>query len=78
VFSSVRYWRQGLPQPDLDHAARIEALGALEEDWPGLFVTGNYVAGVSTAACIDAALATAERVRGLASTGRVPAAALGG
>jgi oxygen-dependent protoporphyrinogen oxidase len=64
VFSSVRYWRQGLPQPGLGHAARMETLRGLEEEWPGLFVTGNYVAGVSTAACIDAALATARRIAG--------------
>ena len=62
VFSSVRYWRQGLPQPSLGHERLIAALRALEAEWPGLFVTGNYVAGVSTAACIDAAHATASRV----------------
>lgn len=61
VFSSVRYWRQGLPQPDLGHAERIASLRQMEQEWPGLFVTGNYVAGVSTANCIDAALATAAR-----------------
>lgn len=61
VFSSVRYWRYGLPQPGLGHERRIAALRALEAEWPGLFVTGNYLSGVSTAACIDAALATAER-----------------
>lgn len=61
VFSSVRYWHQGLPQPGLGHERRVAALGTLEAEWPGLFVTGNYVAGVSTAACIDAAQATACR-----------------
>jgi protoporphyrinogen/coproporphyrinogen III oxidase len=61
VFSSVRYWRQSLPQPDLSHARRIAALRTLEDQWPGLFVTGNYVSGVSTVACIDSALTTAER-----------------
>lgn len=61
VFSSVRYWRYGLPQPDLGHGQRVESLRALEAQWPGVFVTGNYVAGVSTAACIDAALGTAGR-----------------
>lgn len=28
VFSSVRCWRQGLPQPDLGHAQRLEAMPA--------------------------------------------------
>jgi oxygen-dependent protoporphyrinogen oxidase len=61
VFSSVRYWRQGLPQPGLGHMERIESLRRLEQEWPGLFVTGNYLSGVSTANCIDAALAAAVR-----------------
>lgn len=62
IFDSVRYWRHGLPQPDLAHAQRIEALRELERRWPGLAVTGNYVAGVSTVACIEAAQAAAARV----------------
>lgn len=62
VFDSVRYWRHGLPQPDLGHAGRIAALRELEQEYPGLVVTGNYVAGVSTAACIDSALAAATRL----------------
>lgn len=62
VFESVRYWRHGLPQPNLGHAARLETLRALERQYPGLVVTGNYVAGVSTTACIDSAIAAVERI----------------
>jgi len=62
VFDSVRYWRYGLPQPDLGHSTRLEALRELEEEYPGLAVTGNYVGGVSTSACIDAAVAAAQRI----------------
>lgn len=65
VFSSVRYWRHGLPQPGLGHERRVEALRAMEAEWPGLIVTGNYISGVSTAACIDTAHAAAARVVGL-------------
>lgn len=65
VFSSARYWRHGLPQPGLGHERRVASLRALEAEWPGLFITGNYVAGVSTTACIDAAHAAASRVVGL-------------
>ena len=64
VFTSVRYWPQALPQPDLGHADRLAALGGVESELPGVFVTGNYIAGVSTAACIDGAIATASRVNG--------------
>ncbi len=61
AFDSVRYWRHGLPQPDLSHASRLDILRQLEAEYPGLIVTGNYIAGVSTAACIDAAIAAAAR-----------------
>lgn len=61
VFSSVRYWRHGLPQPGLGHERRVGALRTLEAEHPGLLITGNYLSGVSTAACIDAAHATACR-----------------
>lgn len=71
VFSSVRYWRHGLPQPGLGHERRVEALRALEAEWPGLFVTGNYISGVSTAACIDAALETAGRMTGGLAAGDI-------
>ncbi|MDP2810106.1 MAG: protoporphyrinogen oxidase [Rhodocyclaceae bacterium] len=56
VFESVRYWRHGLPQPGLGHAAQIGVLREIEQAFPGLNITGNYIAGISTAACIDAAL----------------------
>lgn len=62
VHSRVRYWRYGLPQPGLGHAARIERLRECEARLPGLYFTGNYVGGVSTAACIEEAFAAARRV----------------
>lgn len=63
VFSSVRYWQRGLPQPDIGHRRHLEALRTLEAEWPGIFVTGNYICGVSIAACIDAARAAAARAQ---------------
>lgn len=62
VFASLRYWRHGLPQPGLGHLAQIDTMRALELEHPGLVITGNYVSGVSTANCIDAAVAAAQRV----------------
>lgn len=78
VFSSVRYWRQGLPQPGLGHERRVEALRALEAEWPGLFVTGNYISGVSTAACIDAARGTASRAQAFLAAQRSGTASVDG
>ncbi|MBI4755065.1 MAG: protoporphyrinogen oxidase [Betaproteobacteria bacterium] len=67
VFCGVRYWRQALPQPNLGHGQRLELLRRLEEQWPGLVVTGNYVGGVSTAACIESARAGAARALAVAN-----------
>ncbi|OGT91839.1 MAG: protoporphyrinogen oxidase [Gammaproteobacteria bacterium RIFOXYD12_FULL_61_37] len=68
VHAGVRYWRQGLPQPGLDQGIRIEGLRNLEGAWPGLFVTGNYLGGVSTTACIDSAHAAAARADAFLNT----------
>ncbi|MDP2786669.1 MAG: protoporphyrinogen oxidase [Pseudomonadota bacterium] len=62
VLARVRYWRHGLPQPGLDHAARLEYLGEIESGHPGLFFAGNYRGGVSVANCIAAAAQLAERI----------------
>jgi oxygen-dependent protoporphyrinogen oxidase len=78
VFSSVRWWRHGLPQPGLGHERRVEALRALEAEWPGLFVTGNYISGVSTAACSDAARGTASRAQAFLAAQRSGTASVDG
>lgn len=55
-------WRQGLPQPAVGHAQRINEIAARAAEHAGLFLTGNYVSGVSTVACIQQALDCAQRV----------------
>lgn len=68
VVARMHCWRHGLPQPGLDHAQRIGDITACVGEHPGLFLTGNYFSGVSTAACIQQAFDTAQRVaRHLAS-----------
>jgi oxygen-dependent protoporphyrinogen oxidase len=62
VLARVRYWRHGLPQPDLAHANRLATLAACEAQLPGLHFVGNFFAGASTAACIAGAQSTAERI----------------
>lgn len=58
----VHRWNRGLPQPGVDHAARLGRIAAIESELSGLFLTGNYFSGVSTAACVEQAFATARRV----------------
>jgi oxygen-dependent protoporphyrinogen oxidase len=62
VVARVRRWGHGLPQPGVDHAQRLASVAALESEHAGLFLTGNYFSGVSTAACAERAVATAGRV----------------
>lgn len=61
VIVRTRFWMNGLPQYGMDHAAKLETLRATEDAYPGLFVTGNYLAGMSTTACIVQARLTASR-----------------
>jgi oxygen-dependent protoporphyrinogen oxidase len=61
VLARTRYWMRGLPQYEMGHAAKVETVRRLESAYPGLFVTGNYLAGMSTAVCVEQALLTARR-----------------
>lgn len=61
VMARTRCWSQGLPQPGLDHAHRIREIAAGAAEHAGLFLTGNYLSGVSAAACIQQGLDTAQR-----------------
>ena len=81
ALARVRVWPRGLPQYRLGHAGRTDRLRGAERRLPGLFLTGNYVAGPSIGACLGEARATATRVdahlRGRAA-GDAPAIAVAG
>lgn len=62
LMARTHCWRHGLPQPGLDHAQRLGRIATVEREHAGLFLTGNYFSGVSTAACIEQAVGTARRV----------------
>ncbi len=62
VVARTRCWRRGLPQPGVDHAQRLGRIATGESEHAGLFLTGNYFSGVSTAACIEQAVSTVRRV----------------
>jgi len=78
VVARVRHWPCGLPQYRLGHDGKRRDFESLPERRPGLFVTGNYLAGPSVAACLEQAARTAARVdRFLASAGEPAAAGIG-
>lgn len=55
VVTRLRRWQLGLPQYTLGHGGRRAILGATHERVEGLFLTGNYLDGVSMANCLDCA-----------------------
>lgn len=59
VIQRSRRWALGLPQYTLGHAHRIATLQTTAQRLPGLYVTGNYLQGVSVANCLKAAAETA-------------------
>jgi protoporphyrinogen/coproporphyrinogen III oxidase len=57
--AQVRHWPVGLPQYGPGHQELIGELRATERRQNGLFITGNYFAGPSVAACLSVAQKTA-------------------
>ena len=62
ALARVRHWSRGLPQYRVGHRDLLAALNGACERRPGLFLTGNYFAGISVAACMAHATHTATRV----------------
>jgi oxygen-dependent protoporphyrinogen oxidase len=61
VIARVRQWPRGLPQYRLGHGERMATLRGAEQRAPGLFLTGNYFAGLSVTCCMAQACETAAR-----------------
>ncbi len=59
ALARVRHWPCGLPQYRIGHRDLLAVLNGVSGRRPGLFLTGNYVAGVSVAACVTHSLHTA-------------------
>jgi oxygen-dependent protoporphyrinogen oxidase len=62
VLARVRHWPRGLPQYRIGHRDLLTVLNGASGRRPGLFMTGNYFAGVSVAACVAHATQTATSV----------------
>jgi oxygen-dependent protoporphyrinogen oxidase len=63
VFSNVTIWPRALPQYNLGHADRLARLEQLRAQFPGIWLTGNYLRGPAISSCADQAHAVAEEVR---------------
>ncbi len=70
VVARVRQWPRGLPQYPPGHGRRLAAIRDVETACPGLFLTGNYIAGPSVPACLAQARETAARAHAFLRTQR--------
>ena len=55
VVQRARQWPRGLPQYMLGHTGLVEEITSAHQHQPGLYLTGNYIAGVSVANCLKRA-----------------------
>ena len=62
VVHQVRHWPRGLPQYAVGHVDRVARIEAARLRTPGLYLTGNYINGVSVADCLTNARTTAAGV----------------
>ena len=61
VLQRCRHWAMGLPQYDMAHGKKKLVLLATNQRTGGIFLTGNYLSGVSIANCIAQAKNTAKQ-----------------
>jgi oxygen-dependent protoporphyrinogen oxidase len=55
-------WDRAIPQYDVGHLGRIRAADELEQRFPGLYLSGNGLRGVSMVQCVTAAGALSARI----------------
>jgi oxygen-dependent protoporphyrinogen oxidase len=60
LWTQITRWPRAIPQYDLGHLGRIEAVDAARQALPGLWFCASYRGGVSVADCIKSAHATAD------------------
>jgi oxygen-dependent protoporphyrinogen oxidase len=63
VFSNVTVWPRALPQYNLGHVARLQAVEKLRANFPGLYLAGNYLNGPAIGTCVEHALKVADEIR---------------
>jgi oxygen-dependent protoporphyrinogen oxidase len=56
---SIERWKHAIPQYEIGHRARMEALSRTEARWPGLRFLGSYRGGVSVGDVLQSGRTTA-------------------
>lgn len=62
IVTRTHRWPRGLPSYTLGHAKRRDVIETTDQRIPGLFLTGNYIQGVSIGNCLEAASVTALKI----------------
>jgi protoporphyrinogen/coproporphyrinogen III oxidase len=62
VFSHAQVYRHALPQYNIGHAERLQALERIRAEWPGLFFVGNYLRGPAIGNCVELGIEAAEDI----------------
>jgi oxygen-dependent protoporphyrinogen oxidase len=70
---AVARWPSSLPQYEVGHASRVEAVRSAVASTPGLELAGAYLSGVGIPACIREAHAAADRLAGALAGTPAPA-----
>jgi oxygen-dependent protoporphyrinogen oxidase len=58
----ITRWKKGIPQYTVGYGRYLDLANSIEKEQPGLFLTGNYLYGVSVADCIRASYKVAQKV----------------
>lgn len=67
-FVHHRFWPRAIPQYPVGHESFLDQLEAIESDFPGLHIQGNYRGGPGLSDCIDNALNLAGRLQKLSTS----------
>ncbi|MCG8608132.1 protoporphyrinogen oxidase [bacterium] len=67
---AVKKWHRAIPQYELGHQKRLDAVHEFESQHPGIFISGNFRGGISVGDCIIQSEGVAEKVREHCDVGR--------
>ena len=61
-FAKVKVWKRSIPQYKVGYGKFLDLAEEVEREFKGLFLTGNYLGGVSVADCVRRSKVVAEKV----------------
>lgn len=62
VYTRVTRWERAIPQYRIGHLGIVEKLQEVEARFPGLFVSGNFIGGISVGDCVMQSERNAQRI----------------